>query len=40
VVIYEDTRVPDKQGLLLRIDAATGEVLDRDGEAPDCSATP
>jgi hypothetical protein len=40
VIIYEDTRVPDKQGLLLRIDAATGEVLDRDGEAPDCSATP
>ena len=40
VIVYEDTRVPDKQGLLLRIDAATGEVLDRDGEAPDCSATP
>jgi hypothetical protein len=40
VVIYEDTRVPDKHGLLLRIDAATGEVLDRDGDAPDCSAMP
>jgi hypothetical protein len=40
VVVYEDTRVPDKHGLLLRIDAATGEVLDRDGEAPNCSATP
>jgi hypothetical protein len=40
VVVYEDTRVPDKHGLLLRIDAATGEVLDRDGDAPDCSAMP
>jgi hypothetical protein len=40
VVIYEDTRVPDKQGLLLRIDAATGEVLERDGDAPECPATP
>jgi hypothetical protein len=40
VVIYEDTRVPDKHGLLLRIDAATGEVLDRDGDAPECAATP
>jgi hypothetical protein len=40
VVVYEDTRVPDKQGLLLRIDAATGEVLDRDGDAPACTVTP
>ena len=40
VVTYEDTRVPDKHGLLLRIDAATGEVLDRDGDAPECSAMP
>jgi hypothetical protein len=40
VVVYEDTRVPDKQGLLLRIDAATGELLDRDGDAPACTATP
>ena len=40
VVIYEDTRVPDKHGLLLRIDAETGEVLDREGDAPECSATP
>ena len=40
VIVYEDTRVPDKQGLLLRIDAATGEVLDRDADAPECSATP
>ena len=29
VVIYGVPRVPDKQGLLLRIDAATGEVLER-----------
>jgi hypothetical protein len=40
VVVYEDTRVPDKHGLLLRIDATTGEVLDRAGDAPDCSAGP
>lgn len=40
VVIYEDTRVPERHGLLLRIDAATGEVLARDGDAPDCSTVP
>jgi hypothetical protein len=40
VIVYEDTRVPDKHGLLLRIDAETGEVLARDGEAPECSETP
>jgi hypothetical protein len=40
VVIYEDTRVLDKHGLLLRIDAATGDVLDRGGDAPECSAMP
>jgi hypothetical protein len=40
VVVYEDTRVPDKHGLLLRIDATTGEVLDRAGDAPDCSTGP
>jgi hypothetical protein len=40
VVIYEDTRVPDKHGLLLRIDAETGEVLDHEGDAPECSAAP
>jgi hypothetical protein len=40
VVVYEDTRTPDKHGLLLRIDAATGEVLDRDEDAPECSAMP
>ena len=40
VVIYEDTRVPEKHGLLLRIDAASGEILDRDGEAPACPQTP
>jgi hypothetical protein len=40
VVIYEDTRILDKHGLLLRIDAESGEMLDREGDAPDCSATP
>jgi hypothetical protein len=40
VIIYEDSRVPDKHGLLLRIDAATGAVLDRAGEAPACDEAP
>jgi hypothetical protein len=40
VVIYEDTRLLDKHGLLLRIDAETGEVLDRDGDAPACPEMP
>ena len=40
VVIYEDTRVLEKHGLMMRIDAATGEVLDRDGDAPSCQLTP
>ncbi len=40
VVIYDDTRVPDKHGLLLRIDAETGEVLDRSGDAPGCWQEP
>ncbi len=40
VVIYEDTRVPEKHGLLLRVDAASGEILDRGGEAPECDAVP
>ncbi len=40
VIDYEDTRASDKHGLQFRIDATTGEVLDRDGDAPDCSATP
>ena len=36
VVIYEDSRVPDQHGLLLRIDAATGEALDQRSDAPGC----
>ena len=40
VIIYEDTRVPEKHGLLFRIDAETGEVLARGGEAPACDAAP
>ncbi|MGH2618803.1 MAG: hypothetical protein ACRDJC_26540, partial [Thermomicrobiales bacterium] len=40
VVIYEDTRVLDQHGLLLRIDAETGEILDRSGDAPACLAAP
>jgi hypothetical protein len=40
VVIYEDTRVPDMHGLLLRIDAQSEEILDGDGDAPACSALP
>jgi hypothetical protein len=39
-IIYDDSRVPDKHGLLLRIDAVTGEVLDRAGEAPACDEAP
>ena len=40
VVIYEDTRAPETHGLLLRIDSQSGEVLDRGGEAPECTAAP
>ncbi len=40
VVIYEDTRIPDLHGLLLRIDAQSGEILDRAGDAPECSVLP
>jgi hypothetical protein len=40
VVIYEDTRNPETHGLLVRIDAQSGEVLDRGGEAPECTAAP
>jgi hypothetical protein len=40
VVIYEDSRAPEKHGLLLRIDATSGDVLDRDGAAPECPQTP
>lgn len=38
VIIYDDSRVPDQHGLLLRIDAASGDVLDRESQAPDCTA--
>jgi hypothetical protein len=40
VIIYEDTRVAEKHGLMLRIDAASGEVLDRGGDAPGCDEEP
>lgn len=41
VIIYEDTRVREQQGLLVRVDAATGEVLEVRQDAPACpSATP
>lgn len=36
VVIYEDSRTPAVHGLLLRIDADTGEVLEREERAPAC----
>ncbi len=36
VVVYEDTRRPDRHGFLARIDAATGELLEIGGEAPPC----
>ena len=36
VVLYEDSRAPDQHGLLLRIDAETGEILDQGGAAPGC----
>lgn len=40
VVLYEDSRAPSEHGLLLRIDAASGEVLDRSGSAPNCDTQP
>ncbi|MFT4040110.1 MAG: hypothetical protein QM692_18160 [Thermomicrobiales bacterium] len=36
VVIYEDTRVREQQGLLVRVDAATGAVLETRQDAPPC----
>ena len=36
VIIYEDTRVREQLGLLVRIDAATGEVLETQQDAPPC----
>lgn len=40
VISYEDTRVPEKHGLLFRIDAETGDVLDRRETAPACETPP
>ena len=40
VVVYEDSRVPDGQGLLVRIDAETGGMLERRGDAPGCQEAP
>lgn len=40
VIIYEDTRVREQQGLLVRIDAATGEVLETRQDAPACPEAP
>lgn len=39
VVLYEDTRIPDQHGLLLRIDAESGEILEQSGAAPACVET-
>ncbi len=36
IVIYEDSRQPSQHGLLIRLDATTGKVLEQSGEAPDC----
>jgi hypothetical protein len=38
VVIYEDSRQPSQHGLLIRVDATNGNVLEQSGEAPDCPA--
>jgi hypothetical protein len=38
IVIYEDSRQPSQHGLLIRIDATTGTVLEQSGAAPDCPA--
>jgi hypothetical protein len=40
VVIYEDNRVPEQHGLRIRIDAASGAVLERAENAPDCDKGP
>ena len=36
VVVYEDARQPNRHGFLVRIDAATGELLETGGESPPC----
>ncbi len=40
VIIYEDTRVREQQGLLVRIDAESGEVLEMRQDAPECPESP
>ena len=40
VIIYEDTRVREQQGLLVRVDAVTGEVLETRQDAPVCPESP
>jgi len=40
VIVYEDNRVPEQHGLMLRIDAETGDVLDRRSDAPSCDEEP
>jgi hypothetical protein len=40
VISYEDTRVPEKHGLLVLVDAATGDILDRQETAPACETLP
>jgi hypothetical protein len=40
VVIYEDSRAPEKHGLLFRIDAQTGRVLERRHDAVACQPAP
>ncbi|MCA9863585.1 MAG: hypothetical protein KC432_11215, partial [Thermomicrobiales bacterium] len=40
VIIYEDTRVREQQGLLVRINADTGAVLETRQDAPACPETP
>ncbi len=40
LVLYEDSRAPERHGLLLRIDAASGDVLERELDAPDCPELP
>jgi hypothetical protein len=40
VVIYEDSRAPEKHGMLFRIDAESGSVLERERDAVNCEAAP
>jgi hypothetical protein len=36
LVTYEDTRQPDRHGLMITVDAATGEAVRIGGVAPEC----